>query len=459
MAMLGVVTFASIGLLVAAGAKPDSCEGSCRLGSSLLAMKNKVSKSNVNLVMETEEVSGSIVDLDTETEEQVVHDTGAIQRLLSEPVGTPKMEPSLLAAPQGVSFPCRPPEASEYLLISRVDIPRSQSDWDTSSHIPYTVKNAVPSSFQRVAYCVKLGDEWVWTSFDHTDPNKIGVPVDYLMDSSVSNMNVFSNVLDVANREAVTGKVEFWDHCYGKHGGDNAQYDHDDDPYTENCWGSMQVHYGTQTQFGFNGFSTGSSCSVTIGNSRTGNSDGTFNDACNTYHGDGVSSIRTYVKIKPTTQAPTPAPTGTVVADSPPECTQLVAVSSTTRANARFWNVWCQKMPANTGVIRVDMGVVRDYYKPMDGETWCDMLVSQNLFEWSSNGIDWETPAYETYDAFGGSGQFWPAQNQAHPDDQRKFLSFWGHKHRKGGCCKTNYNSDSGDWEQSFIMYTCQAGR
>merc|ERR1711933_145845 len=114
-------------------------------------------------------------------------------------------------------------------------------------------------------------------------------------------------------------------------------------------------------------------------------------------------------------------------------------------------------MPGNTEMIRIDMGNVTDYYKPKVDVTWCSMLTSRNLFEWSSDGNGWETPSYSDFDAFGGSEQFWPSDNEAYPDDQRRFLSFWGSSNQAGGCCTTDYSSAQGGWGQSFTMSACRA--
>ena len=37
-------------------------------------------------------------------------------------------------------------------------------------------------------------------------------------------------------------------------------------------------------------------------------------------------------------------------------------------------------------VVRLSMGKVRDYFKPIPGKSLCDMLTSQNNHMWSANG-------------------------------------------------------------------------
>eukprot|EP00729_Bicosta_minor_P004476 gene4476-biopygen24912 len=55
----------------------------------------------------------------------------------------------------------------------------------------------------------------------------------------------------------------------------------------------------------------------------------------------------------------------------------LVAdVAGTTRADDAFWAEQCKGIPSNTLFIVVDMGTVRDFFKPIDPATttYCDML-------------------------------------------------------------------------------------
>merc|ERR1711865_1124331 len=156
---------------------------------------------------------------------------------------------------------------------------------------------AVSGPIQRAAYCMQLGDKWVWTSFDYSDSSKLGVPADYKLDGNVNNMNVHGNA--VKTQVGITGKAEFWDNCYAPSSGNSRAYDHDDTPTSANCYGSMQIHSGKNTVFGFNGWSHSGHCGVTIGNNKGTHTDGTFLTNCNSYQ-DGVSEIRTYIeKPKP----------------------------------------------------------------------------------------------------------------------------------------------------------------
>jgi hypothetical protein len=218
----------------------------------------------------------------------------------SAPTSTPTMLPTdyPTLAPT-LSLGCDPAEAAGYTLVSSVGIPTLDDNWDTAAHFASALiaNPGMPAeNIERVAYCMKLGDQWVWTSFDQTDKNKIGVPTDYMLDTTVANLNVYgSDGTSVTGSN--NGKVEFWDQCYAETGGNNGAFDHDDSPVSDDCYGSMQVHDGTTTEFGFNGWSHGSYCDVTIGNAAGTHTDGTYLNNCNSYNGDGVSAISTYVKV------------------------------------------------------------------------------------------------------------------------------------------------------------------
>ena len=93
------------------------------------------------------------------------------------------------------------------------------------------------------------------------------------------------------------------------------------------------------------------------------------------------------------------------------------------------------------------MGNVVDYYRPIAGKSFCEMLLSNKLHQWSSDGLNWVTPAYTSVDHLGGSEIDWPS-------DGRKYLSFWGSNIQKGGCCITEYNKyDERSWLLAFSLY------
>ena len=108
----------------------------------------------------------------------------------------------------------------------------------------------------------------------------------------------------------------------------------------------------------------------------------------------------------------------------------------------------CNLIPSNAIYIKIVMGSVVDYFKPVEGKTYCEMLQSNKLHQWSSNGKQWVIPLYYPVH-FGGSAINYPA-------DGRDFLSFWGFgagaNNNQGGCCHNSY-SDVAQWLKPFNMY------
>ena len=54
-----------------------------------------------------------------------------------------------------------------------------------------------------------------------------------------------------------SGTLEFWSDCYGTTGGNNGLYDYKDARGGTDCYGSMQLHIGTNTVFAWNRWSNG----------------------------------------------------------------------------------------------------------------------------------------------------------------------------------------------------------
>lgn len=129
---------------------------------------------------------------------------------------------------------------------------------------------------RRVGYLVELDSGYVWTSMDMFSPylNQSGVPADWMYDQGVDRITVRSNVAGVEQvTEASGGKVEFWPWCYSFTGGDSSVFDYDDDPSGPGCRvGSMQVHRGTETLWGFSGWA-GFYTSAGLGTQPTGHPD------------------------------------------------------------------------------------------------------------------------------------------------------------------------------------------
>jgi len=209
--------------------------------------------------------------------------------------GVVTVGPILPATPPPPTGPCSAPEASSYQEVRTVNIPDGLGNWDKDHQVPYILQKDIPSKISRVAYCLKLNDDWVWTSFDLTDPKKVGVPVDYVLDGNMQHVNVVSGCKEVQSHTNVQGKLEFWSHCYGR--GAGHKYDHNDVKTRSDCYGSMQVHVNAKTVWAFNGWSHKGYCDVQIGHhvNRYRSTDGTFNRNCQMF-ANGKGTLHIYVK-------------------------------------------------------------------------------------------------------------------------------------------------------------------
>ena len=109
----------------------------------------------------------------------------------------------------------------------------------------------------------------------------------------------------------------------------------------------------------------------------------------------------------------------------------------------------------STHTMRINMGSVKDYFKPTSSYTLCQMISESpsTHFQWSSsyNGT-FLTPSYYTAH-LGGSVGSWSAAI-----DGRAYLSFWGGGGAGSGCChntSTIYGGsvDGAVWGRAFEMY------
>jgi hypothetical protein len=103
-------------------------------------------------------------------------------------------------------------------------------------------------------------------------------------------------------------------------------------------------------------------------------------------------------------------------------------------------------------VLKVTMGNVTDYYKPIPGKNLCDMLMSNRYHLWSQTGepFTFIQPMYHESDTtLGGSTNNWPSQFI--PGDKRNYLSFWGGNGANGACCHTSLTSNAA-WNREAAL-------
>ena len=124
--------------------------------------------------------------------------------------------------------------------------------------------------------------------------------------------------------------------------------------------------------------------------------------------------------------------------------------------------------------LKVEMGDYTDYFKPVDGASWCDMLESNDHHMWSRDGENWVVPPYYSMhrggSMHGSAGGPWHRNgwNNGHEEwerlngffdslDERVWLPFWGSSDRAGhiqygGCCHEDVG-DRPSWGRAFDMY------
>jgi hypothetical protein len=176
----------------------------------------------------------------------------------------------------------------------------------------YTINNsATAPSFSRILYQMVFGDYTVWCEMDDFTSNnatRVGVPLTWTYEVDVTNLKVYfnkaalaypgSNIATIYSRESALGRINFWPSNYGRDGGNNSLYDHDDDEYnTSNGYGSMQIFDMIPTTpeciFAWNAWGLTNGGDLGMGNRNTSHPDWTFAYNLNTI---GPKLGRVFVK-------------------------------------------------------------------------------------------------------------------------------------------------------------------
>jgi len=104
----------------------------------------------------------------------------------------------------------------------------------------------------------------------------------------------------------------------------------------------------------------------------------------------------------------------------------------------------CHLIPGSVPYLKLVMGAVVDYYRPIAGKTYCDMLKSNQFHEWSNDAVHWVNPSHYSHHLGGSAAHY--------PSDGRSYLSFWGGHGNRGGCCHNSYTDPAG-WNKAFSLY------
>ncbi len=188
--------------------------------------------------------------------------------------------------------------ACDYSIVYQLAIPTG-ADWNVPAGFSYAIDNSgtVGTSFTRVAYRLILDSSEVWTEMDAftTDPTKLGVPVDNVFQTNVTNEVVYAFSSNLTSTLTPTdGNIEFWSDCYSPTGGNNSLYDYSDTRSGgTDCYGSMQVFVNQSTVFGFDRWSSGGTIDIGIGNQPTGHPDWTFAQNASSFT---TRTLEVYVK-------------------------------------------------------------------------------------------------------------------------------------------------------------------
>eukprot|EP00928_Gymnodinium_smaydae_P007229 TRINITY_DN12603_c0_g2_i2.p1 TRINITY_DN12603_c0_g2~~TRINITY_DN12603_c0_g2_i2.p1 ORF type:complete len:3577 (-),score=536.17 TRINITY_DN12603_c0_g2_i2:97-9687(-) len=135
-------------------------------------------------------------------------------------------------------------------------------------------------------------------------------------------------------------------------------------------------------------------------------------------------------------------------------CRELVHVSGNRLADETFWSRECQRISPAANYVKVRMGGVTDYFRPVLGSSLCDMLTASppRRHQWSADGVDWLTPDFSA-SHHGGSAPNWPRLQSV--GGMRPYLSFWGSGVAHGGCCSQRLGQSKPHWRQPFTMEQC----
>jgi len=202
------------------------------------------------------------------------------------------------------------PEAQDYQLVYDLDLNKMGQDihWDVDN------RSQIHGTFDRVAYCLELGDatgqfQSVYVSMDaFTDSfDKIGLPTlqsGAHFQQNVANLTVISSVKDiVTGTHLAGGNIEFWPNNYGPNNSSkvpnasSSSFDFGDEPADPaDGYGSMQVHNhdAKQTVFAINHWREGAHADLGIGNAATGNADWTFDSNAGQYK---IKRLRVLVHV------------------------------------------------------------------------------------------------------------------------------------------------------------------
>jgi len=120
---------------------------------------------------------------------------------------------------------------------------------------------------------------------------------------------------------------------------------------------------------------------------------------------------------------------------------------------ADYWAKACEDIPDGVDYVVVHTGAFSDYFRPVDGATYCDMLTSCDKHEWSSdptNAKSWVVPPYHSpKDGLLGGSDEWSILKRL---DGRTQVASWGATALPGGCCMVTLDDLAPGYGKPFEM-------
>jgi len=104
-------------------------------------------------------------------------------------------------------------------------------------------------------------------------------------------------------------------------------------------------------------------------------------------------------------------------------------------------------------VMRLNMGAVKDFFKPHPGTSFESMLINPDRHLWHSSPSGLFTQPKYADTGLGGSELLWPRNNVE--NDNRMSLSFWGSDNSggSGGCCSLSHTNTDHQWGRAFKLW------
>ena len=121
--------------------------------------------------------------------------------------------------------------------------------------------------------------------------------------------------------------------------------------------------------------------------------------------------------------------------------------------NTGNWILPASQFNGYVQIMRLNMGVVNDFFMPRSGRSFESMLMNPDSHLWHATPSGpFIQPKYAAT-GLGGSDYLWPRDNV--DNDDRSALSFWGSDNNggSGGCCSLSHTYTDYKWGRAFKLW------